>query len=238
VTKYKKYIVLSTVVFSLFVLWIANQSFSIETRIDEENFPVIDKQSFFVDENIGQGLIYEGVLIDSYLMKKFGIIKLKTKNKNIDNLIDITIFPSLGELKINPLAGDMLKVVGLLKKYKKTFQIEPFDINSLTIIKEKTSCEKSITLKESRLYHTKTNYEIAPVTGISATPFRSKKGQLHLKIKVKWGNQIEAGIMWEDKWGNNDLKLIKSGVEICLYAKIKRYQGRLSLETARIFRHK
>ena len=237
-TKYKKYIVFSTIVFSLFVLWVANQAFSIETRIDEENFPVIDKQSFFVDENIGQGLIYEGVLIDSYLMKKFGIIKLKTKNKNIDNLIDITIFPSLGKLKIKPLPGDIIQVVGLLNKYKKTFQIEPFEINSLTILKEKKACAKPITLKESRLYHTKTNYEIAPVTGISATPFMSKKGNRHLNIKVRWGSQIEEGIMWDGKWGNKDLKLIKSGVEICLYAKIKRYRGRLSLETARIFRPK
>ena len=114
--KYKKFIIFIIITFSLFVLWVANQAFSIETRIDEENFPVIDEQSFFVNENVVQGFIYERVLVDNYLMKKFGIIKLKIKNKNIDDTIDITIIPSLGKLKFQPLPGDIIRVVGVLNK--------------------------------------------------------------------------------------------------------------------------
>ena len=236
--KYKKYIFISTVAFALFVFWVANNAFSIEERIDEENFATLNNQSHLKNSNIGKGFIFEGYLVDKYLNKKFGIISLKTKHNKIKNFIEITILPNLGKLKINPLPGDLIRVVGLLDKYKNKFQIKPLDIKSLSITRSKKSCEKPVPLEKVNFNYKNKYIEIAPVVGISAKPFRSKKGKEHLRLRVRWGQRVVGGIMWEGKWSQNDIKLIRSGGRICLFAKIGKYKRELSLETVRIFKQK
>ena len=144
--KYKKYIFLITVAFALFVFWVANNAFSIEERINEENFTTLNNERHLKNSNIGKGYIFEGYLVDKYLNKKFGIISLKAKHYNIENFIEVTILPNLGKLKINPLPGDLIRVIGLLEKYKNKFQIKPLDIKSLTIVRRKKSCENPIPL--------------------------------------------------------------------------------------------
>ena len=236
--KYKKYIFLITVAFALFVFWVANNAFSIEERINEENFTTLNNERHLKNSNIGKGYIFEGYLVDKYLNKKFGIISLKAKHYNIENFIEVTILPNLGKLKINPLPGDLIRVIGLLEKYKNKFQIKPLDIKSLTIVRRKKSCENPIPLGKINFNYIGKYVEIAPVVGLTAKPFQSKRGREHLRLSVRWGQRNAGGIMWEGKWSQNDINLIRSGGRICLFAKIGKYKRDLSLETVRIFKHK
>lgn len=177
--------------------------------------------------------------IERVFKNKYGITTIYFSNQNFTNKITGSIFPSFGVIDDNVLSiGNKIKIVGTIKQYKDIYQISPLDKKSIILISKADFCANTIRASEIRNNMDK-KINLSNVKIIDSTEFKSKKGKIHLRLKVLVDNMAFDGIIWDSDYDDNVKKFLKNKNQLlCVNAKVGQYKGNISLNIIRISNHK
>lgn len=224
-----KSFLLTTVMILMGIFWFSNNLYAAESTKD--NSLVLTKDVVIKKEYKNKIIYLEAVVINAYSNKKNGIKSIYLKT-NLPKQIQVTIWPSLG-ITDNYIAGDKISIIGTVKGYRGKLQITPLSKKSIRKLQTTGDCSDHIGPEEIQ-NNLNQNVVIKGMYGVSAKEYTSKKNQKkHLLFTLKGKGYIYKGIMFDGSWSTKDLDLLSSEKELCVYAKVSKYKGAISLQAQR-----
>lgn len=149
--------------------------------------------------------------------------------------IGVPIFASLGDLDSMPSAGDSVRVIGKLGRYKDEWQLEPLAKADVRVTVRMSDLNTADAYSLSRALDLPgRTLLVGPLVVQKMTPFVSKQGRQHLRLVLTnlGGGEPVGGVMWEGTWGTETLLLENQPVFVL--AKIDTYKNAPSLVVARM----
>ncbi len=214
------------------VLWITNQRYDYPELLDEAPQPTM---AHFVDPRFaGTTFRVEGVIESvQFLPRGLTIINLRLAESN--STIDVTVFPSLGELPVKLVRGDLARVTGTLGTYRGRPQIKPLSVEQVIV---STPIDTALRLVEAadRVGET---LLVGPLTSLETEFFTSTANLRHLRLVLAEPDDAEPrpqqGIMYEGDQTPCELDLLMSSDPFMVTARIETFQEAPSLVVNRVF---
>jgi len=212
------------------ILWFSNNLYAVENNKD--NSLLLTKDVIIKKEYENRVVYLEAIVRKAYSNKKNGIKSIYLKT-NLPKQVQVTIWPSLG-VTDKYLPGDNISIVGTVKTYKDKLQITPLSKKSINKLERTNYCKDHIAPSDVKSNMNKVVI-IKGLRGHSVKELTSKKSKKkHLLFTVSGDGYFYHGIMFSGNWSSKDLNLLSSGKEICIYAKVSKYKGEISLQANRI----
>lgn len=225
-----KLFLLSTVSVLMGILWFSNNLYAVVEN--KNNSLLLTKDVIIKKEYENKVIFLEAIVMSVYTNKKNGIKSIYLKT-DLPKQVQVTIWPSLG-VTYNYLPGDSIGIIGTAKTYKGKLQITPLSKNSIKKLQVTNYCSDAIAPSDIENHMNKL-VKIKGLRGDSAKEIISKKSKKHHLLFTVVGEGHEYnGIMFSGTWSPNDLVLLSSGKDICIFAKISTYKGKISLQVNRV----
>ena len=212
---------------AIFTLFAINHSYSYD---DTSEYPALTSAAMADPVSQGMTFSFSGTVISARTTKQ-GLILLKVQNRSANLVIDVPIFPSLGQLKEKPGLNDHVTIVGNLGQYKGTPQLQPLAAELITVASQGSiSSGASHNLRDAIASGNKDiPLLIGPLTAVSNKTFTSKAGKTHLRIVVRDQTAVANAVLWGGSWDDNLRQRLNGGASFYISAKVGSFQNQPSL---------